>query len=202
MAHALVLKLRAFERDLERDLRRRQRQFRQGVPAYLRDASLRNLLTTPIIYSMAVPFVLLDAWVTLFQWICFPLYGITRVRRRDYVIIDRHRLGHLNAIEKVNCAYCGYANGVLAYVTEVTGRTEQYWCPIRHRRAVLRPHAHYRRFVPYDDAAAYRRELPRLRALLAREAAVAPGAGARRRRGRARSAAGPTGASPRPGGPR
>jgi hypothetical protein len=174
VAQSLALKLRAFERDLERDLRRRQRRFRQGVLAYLRDASPRNLLTTPIIYSMAAPFALLDVWVSLYQWICFPLYGIARVCRRDYVVIDRHRLGHLNAIEKANCAYCGYANGVLGYVAEVTARTEQYWCPIRHRRRLPRPHAHYRLFVPYDDAEAYRRELPRLRGRLAKGGGVGP----------------------------
>jgi hypothetical protein len=32
--------------------------------------------------------------------------------------IDRHRLGYLNVIEKANCVYCSYANGVVAYVRD------------------------------------------------------------------------------------
>ena len=91
------------------------------------------------------------------------MYGIALVRRSSYVIIDRQHLAYLNAIEKLNCLYCGYANGVFAYVREVAGRTEQYWCPIRHARRVRAPHEHYRHFVDYGDAAGYRRRLMSLR---------------------------------------
>jgi len=48
-------------------------------------------------------------------------------------------------------------------VREVAGRTEQYWCPIRHARRVRGPHAHYREFVDYGDAEAYRTRLIPLR---------------------------------------
>lgn len=68
----------------------------------------------------------------------------------------------MNAIE-LNCVYCGYANGVLAYVREIAARTEQYWCPIRHAKGVRAPHAHYREFVDYGDAKGYHRRLPVLR---------------------------------------
>ncbi|MGE0447899.1 MAG: hypothetical protein AB7P99_21935 [Vicinamibacterales bacterium] len=163
MTHELALKLRSYERALARDLRAQHRHFRQSLPRYLRDTEVRNLVTAPVVYSLGLPLVLLDLWVTLYQWVCFPLYGITRVRRRDYFVIDRHRLAYLNGIEKANCVYCGYANGLLAYVHEIAGRTEQFWCPIRHRRRLRHPHAHYRAFVDYEDAAGYRRELPRLR---------------------------------------
>jgi hypothetical protein len=60
------------------------------------------LLTAPVIYALLVPFVLLDLWVTLYQWVCFPIYGMPRVPRRRYFMIDRHELEYLNAIEKVN----------------------------------------------------------------------------------------------------
>ena len=94
---------------------------------------------------------------------CFPIYGIARVRRSVYIVIDRQHLAYLNAIEKFNCMYCGYANGVLAYVREIAGRTEQYWCPIRHAVRVRAPHAHYRAFVDYGDAKGYRQRLRVLR---------------------------------------
>ena len=60
---------------------------------------------------MIVPFVLLDLFVTIYQAVCFPVYGIPKVERRTYLVFDRHHLAYLNALEKLNCAYCAYANG-------------------------------------------------------------------------------------------
>jgi hypothetical protein len=150
----------------DEEVRRRHRRFKQSVPAFLRDGSVGNLLTTPVIYSLALPFMLLDLWVIAYQTICFPIYGITRVRRGSYVELDRHKLAYLNVIEKANCLYCTYANGVVGFVREVTARTEQYWCPIKHARAVAAPHDHYQLFLDYGDAEGYRRRLPRLRKAL------------------------------------
>jgi hypothetical protein len=112
---------------------------------------------------MVVPIALLDLWITVYQVICFPVYGIVKVRRAGYIVFDRHHLAYLNAIEKLNCVYCGYANGVFAYVREIAGRTEQYWCPIRHAKRVRAPHPHYREFVEYGDAEGYQEQLSRLR---------------------------------------
>jgi len=140
------------------------RRMKRSVLRFLRESSIPNLLTGPVIYSMIVPLVLLDLWITIYQRACFPIYRIPRVRRRDYLIIDRHRLGYLNAIEKVNCVYCGYANGLFAYVREVAARTEQYWCPIKHARAIRSPHSRYAAFVDYGDAEGYHDRLPVLRA--------------------------------------
>jgi hypothetical protein len=92
------------------------------------------VLTAPVIYAVIVPLVLLDLFVTIYQRVCFPVYGIPKVNRGDYLIFDRHHLAYLNALEKLNCAYCSYANGLIAYVREIAGRTEQYWCPIKHAR--------------------------------------------------------------------
>ena len=36
-----------------------------------------------------------DACVSFFQWACFPVYGITKVRRSDYIVFDRHQLHYL-----------------------------------------------------------------------------------------------------------
>jgi hypothetical protein len=91
------------------------------------------------------------------------LYRIERVDRTRFIVMDRQHLAYLNVIEKLNCMYCGYANGVLAYVREVAGRTEQYWCPIRHSKRTFREHAHYRDFVDYGDGNGYKRRLATLR---------------------------------------
>ena len=147
----------------DEEVRRAQRAFRQSIPAFIWESSLASLVTAPVIYSLLLPFVALDAWVTLYQWICFPIYGIARVPRRRYLVVDRNTLSYLNGIEKVNCVYCGYANGTIAYVREVTARTEQYWCPIKHARPIPAPHGRYHLFFDYGDGQTYRHDLPKLR---------------------------------------
>lgn len=155
--------------DVAEDVERfRQTHFRQSIPAYIREGSLGNLATAPVIYSLIVPLVVLDLWVTVYQWACFPIYGIARVPRSSYFAIDRHTLAYLNGIEKLNCTFCSYANGVIAYVREVAARTEQYWCPIKHARRVGSAHRRYRSFFDYGDARSYRRHLPAMRRSLRR----------------------------------
>ncbi|HLG57503.1 MAG TPA: hypothetical protein VI485_19330 [Vicinamibacterales bacterium] len=156
----------------DKEARRVHKHLKQSVPAFLGQASLLNLLTTPIIYSLSLPLLLLDLWISLYQWICFPIYGIARVSRTRYFMIDRHKLGYLNAIEKANCMYCSYANGLFAYVREVGARTEHFWCPIKHSRPIAAPHPHYQLFFDYGDAAGYHRGLPGIREALARERSV------------------------------
>lgn len=148
------------------EILQRQRQFKTGLVQYIARSELRNIITAPVIYAMIVALVLLDIGVSLYQLLCFPLYRIEKVRRRDYLAFDRGQLAYLNAIEKLHCTYCSYANGLAAYVREVIARTEQYWCPIRHARRLLQTHSHYGEFVDYGDAEAYRSELPRLRQAL------------------------------------
>lgn len=158
-------RFRAYRRRtwLDRELRLAHRRLRQGLVAFVVQGSLLSLLTAPLIYGLLIPMVLLDVAVTIFQLVAFPVYGINHVKRRPYFAVDRHKLAYLNVIEKVNCTYCTYANGLFAYVREVAGRTEQYWCPIRHARAVRGAHARYEHFVEYGDAEGYHRDLPRLR---------------------------------------
>jgi hypothetical protein len=146
-----------------RDVLAGHKRLKQSVPRFIRESNLLSLVTGPVIYSLIVPIALLDAWISAYQSICFPIYGIAPVPRSTYIVIDRQHLAYLNVIEKLNCVYCGYANGVFAYVREVGARTEQYWCPIRHAKRVLGPHAHYREFVEYGDAEGYHRRLPMLR---------------------------------------
>jgi hypothetical protein len=150
--------------DAER--RRAHRRFRQSIPAYFREANIFSVVTAPLIYSLIVPLAVLDLWVSGYQWVCFPVYGIARVPRAGYFSIDRHTLGYLNGIEKVNCVFCGYANGLIAYVREIAACTEQYWCPIKHARPIVAPHARYHLFLDYGDAEGYRRDLPAARRAL------------------------------------
>lgn len=140
-----------------------QRQQRIGLWSYLRGARLAHVLSAPIIYSVIVPLALLDLMITLYQHTCFRIYGIPLVRRSDYMIVDRLQLSYLNAIEKLNCLYCSYGNGVVEYCREVSARTEQYWCPIKHARRTPDPHHRVDKFFDYGDADAYKQKLQNLR---------------------------------------
>jgi len=141
------------------DIEQLQRAIKIRASRYLLQANPLIVLVAPVIYSLIIPFVLIDLFVMAYQAICFPVYGIPKVRRRDYLVFDRHHLAYLNIIEKVNCAYCSYCNGVAAFVREVAGRTEVYWCPIKHARRVLGPHPHYVGFADFGDAEGFRAKI-------------------------------------------
>lgn len=147
----------------EAEVLARHRAARISLGAFLRQTRPMVVLTAPFIYMLILPFAFLDLCVALYQVVCFPVYGITRVRRRDYIAIDRQHLAYLNALQKLNCVYCGYCNGVIALVREVAARTEKYWCPIKHARAVKDLHPHHADFFDYGDAEAYSSGADRLR---------------------------------------
>jgi hypothetical protein len=152
----------------EREVLEQQRRFKTGVISYMLTANLLSVLTAPVIYSLLFPILLLDLSVTIYQHICFRAYGIPRVKRGDYFVFDRTHLAYLNLIEKINCAYCSYGNGVMAYGREVVARTEQYWCPIKHARKIMAAHPYYTGFVDFGNAQSYKDELENLRSELAK----------------------------------
>jgi hypothetical protein len=137
------------------DALRRQKAHRKPAGLGAIRTPWPTLLTMPLIYGMALPLMILDLSVSLYQLGCFTAWGVVRVKRSDYVVIDRHRLGYLNLVQKLNCVFCGYGNGVIAYAREITARTEQYWCPIKHALKVKGSHDRYRAFQAYGDAEGY-----------------------------------------------
>jgi hypothetical protein len=153
----------------EEELLRRHRELKTALSKYLLNANPLAVITAPFIYAVIVPLLLLDLFVSVYQAVCFPAYGIPKVKRADYFVFDRGHLAYLNAIEKLNCAYCSYANCLIAYVREIAARTEQYWCPIKHARRVIGSHLRYAMFDDYGDAEGYQKRASELRALLARE---------------------------------
>jgi len=148
---------------LAEEFLRQQRRYKVGLLGFLGRTRPLVALTAPLIYAGWIPFLLMDLFVTLYQTVCFPVYRIPRVRRADYLVFDRAELPYLNAIEKFNCFYCSYGNGIAAYTREVAARTEQYWCPIKYARRIKGAHERYPRFFDYGDAEAFRQGLNRLR---------------------------------------
>ncbi len=149
--------------ELAEEFARQQRRYKTGLFRFLVRSRLLVVLTAPVIYAGWVPFLLMDLFVTLYQHLCFPIYGIPKVKRSEYLVFDREDLPYLNLIEKFNCFYCSYGNGVAAYTREVSARTEQYWCPIKHARRVRAAHDRYPKFFDYGDAEAFKQGLNRLR---------------------------------------
>ncbi|WP_211314261.1 hypothetical protein [Humitalea rosea] len=147
------------------------RRLRRSVRGFLAQSSLGAILSAPVIYSLIIPLLIVDAWASLYQAICFRLYRLPLVRRADHIAFDRQHLAYLNWIEATNCAFCSYANGVIGYVREIASRTEQYWCPIKHALRVSDPHRRYQAFLEYGDADGYRARLEEFRDRLRKDAA-------------------------------
>lgn len=114
-----------------------------------------HLIATPFLWAPLPMLIVLDILSELYHRVCFPIYGITKVRRSEYIqIIDRNKLQYLNFFEKIGCMYCGYANGLSAYLKEIAGRTEKYWCDIMHETKPgfkVQAHQIEQKFSPFGD---------------------------------------------------
>ncbi len=149
--------------EFEHSVRDAHRKLKKNFFKWLVTNRPQNLVTGPIIYGMIFPLLMLDFFVSFYQWACFPIYGIVKVRRADYIVFDRHHLSYLNFIEVFHCTYCEYGNGLMSYMAEILARTEEYFCPIKHAHKLLGTHAHYKRFLDYGDAADYEKKLEQYR---------------------------------------
>lgn len=172
--HTLAKRLKELEDEIDEELKRglseKREQFLCDLAAekvsllkYIAGAKPLHIFTAPVIYSMIIPAVIMDLFVSVYQFLCFPAYGIEKVKRDEYIIIDRHKLPYLNMLQKLNCVYCGYFNGLIGYVREISSRTEQYWCPIRHSRPPKGVHERYLNFIEYGDGKDIRKAIEELR---------------------------------------
>lgn len=119
---------------------------------YIGERYWQHVLSVPFIWAVLIPLVCLDAILELYHRVCFPLYGLALIDRDAYIKIDRHKLQYLNWADKINCAYCGYANGLLSYAQAIAARTETYWCGIKHQvSSEFHEPPHHGNFVTYND---------------------------------------------------
>ncbi|MFC1754533.1 hypothetical protein ACFL96_14250 [Thermoproteota archaeon] len=126
--------------------------------------AIRKLISAPFIYVMIIPLLLLDIGLEVYHSICFRLYGLSLIDRWDYIKVDRYKLSYLGPMDKINCAYCGYANGLLNYANAIVAQTEKYWCGVKHKKTKgFKESAHHKDFVPYGDEKAFRRRYIRER---------------------------------------
>lgn len=73
----------------DQEILRAHRKLKVGLSRYVFNAEIMKIITAPVIYSLIIPFVLVDLFVTVYQTLCFPIYKIEKVRRSDYLIFDR-----------------------------------------------------------------------------------------------------------------
>lgn len=113
---------------------------------------LKEILSIPFIYGFIIPAVILDIAIFIYQNTAIRLYWIPLAKRSDYIVWDRAHLDQLTLLEKINCVYCSYVNWLFSYAAEVWGRTEKYWCPIKHKNSrVKTSHAWQPYFADFWD---------------------------------------------------
>lgn len=156
--------------EFEKSIRQTHRKLKRNILHWIVTDRPQNILTGPFIYGLIIPLLILNLFVSVYQAVCFPVYKIARVKREDFIVLDRNRLDYLNWFEKFHCDFCAYANGLLAYTSEVAARTEQYFCPIKHARRIVNTHTRYERFLDFGDAEDYHARLEVFRQALVKDA--------------------------------
>ncbi|MEI8104203.1 MAG: hypothetical protein WCG84_04880 [Candidatus Moraniibacteriota bacterium] len=152
--------------DYREELARHREQLRGWRVGFFRTifpVNLRYLFSMPFIYGMLIPMAFFHICLEIYHQVCFRIYSIPLVRPSQYFVNDRQMLPYLNWFEKINCVYCSYYNNLIEYAGEIGGRTERYWCPIKHSKRVDRPHSQYKHFVDYLDAENFRTKAKQLR---------------------------------------
>ena len=147
----------------EKEVLAKQRENMKNLLSWFREIPLLHLLSSPLIYAMIIPAVLFDIILFLYQQVIFRIYKFDFIKRSDYMLFDHQYLGYLNPIEKLNCLYCSYFNGLMLYASAIAGRSELYFCPIKHAKKVVSQHKYYDAFLPYGDEEDYQKKLKELR---------------------------------------
>ncbi len=147
----------------EKEVIDKQKENMKNLLAYFRDMPILHLLSSPIIYAMLIPAIFFDITLFLYQQIIFRIYKFEFVKRSDYILFDRQYLGYLNPIEKLNCMYCSYFNGLMHYASKIASKTELYFCPIKHAKKIAYEHDYYDDFLSYGDEDEYQEKLTKIR---------------------------------------
>ena len=147
----------------EKEVLDKQKENMKNLLAWFRDIPLLHLLVSPLVYAMLIPAILFDIILFVYQHVIFRIFKFKFIKRSEYIRFDRQYLGYLNSIEKFNCMYCSYFNGLMQYAAAIAGRTELYFCPIKHAKKVAYEHKYYSEFFRYGEEDKYQKKLETLR---------------------------------------
>lgn len=134
-----------------KEAREKNKRFKKSIIDTIFSAQIREILSIPFIYAMIIPAFILDLFLFIYQQTAIRLYWIPLVKRSEYIVFDRKQLDYLNWLQKINCIYCSYFNGLMSYAVEVAWRTEKYWCPIKHAQKIKWWHDWQKHFADYWD---------------------------------------------------
>ena len=155
--------------EFEKSIRKAHKKLKTSWFYWLLTVSPRHLLSGPFIYGLIIPLLIFDIGISVYQSVCFRLYGVPRVKRSNHVVFDHQHLAYLNIFEKFHCLYCGYATGLISYAREIAARTEQYWCPIKHAHKLVDVHHRYVDFLDFGNAEGYQKNMDEIRKKLQNE---------------------------------
>ncbi len=115
--------------------------------------TILHTISAPFIYGVGVSLFFMHICLEIYHQIAFRLYGIDLVDGQKYIKFDRYKLAKLTLLQKINCWYCSYINGLLPYAVAISAETEKYWCGIKHNVTdeckFIEP-KHHAEFVPYE----------------------------------------------------
>ena len=155
--------------EFEKSIRKAHKKLKTSWFYWLLTVSPKHLLSGPFIYGLIIPLLIFDIGISVYQSVCFRLYGVPRVKRSNHVVFDHQHLAYLNIFEKFHCLYCSYATGLISYAREIAARTEQYWCPIKHAHKLVDVHHRYADFLDFGNAEGYQKNMDEIRKKLQNE---------------------------------
>jgi hypothetical protein len=91
---------------------------------------LRTALGGGLMYVSVLEFVFLHLTtiVVLYRWLFRPAFQSRAFDHRDYLLMDRGRIQGMRRFDRLNCEFCGYANG-----------TARLWIDVVDAIAAARP---------------------------------------------------------------
>lgn len=147
----------------EKEVLAKQKESMKNLFTWLGEVPLLHYFAAPLIYAMVIPAIVLDILLFVYQQVVFRIFKFKFIKRSDYMHFDHQYLGYLNPIEKLNCLYCSYFNGLMLYASAIAGRSELYFCPIKHAKKIVSQHKYYDAFLSYGDEDQYQKKLNELR---------------------------------------
>ncbi len=92
----------------------------------------KRLILILTIYPIVLFFLFTDFLIWWYQTIYFGILDIPKLPRHKYIIMGRYKLPGLSRMQRLNCGYCEYANGVIQWLKAVANQTEIYSCAIKY----------------------------------------------------------------------
>ena len=111
---------------------------------------LATLLVFSYIVTLTLHFIILWLGSRFYFWLCKE----KPVPLKPFFHFDRHKIAHLNWLDKFACEYCEWANGTFQWGLEIANKVERRFCPIQNS---CDPHcekakAWRKDFLPYDHS--------------------------------------------------